>query len=247
MQAEDSDLGTPLHFDKLCEHDKDAYRKLQQGFNQNFNQRNNRRQLAVIKQSFEEIASFTGSDKVRGLVCGYYVCKDKILVNSRQMKFLLGCCKTQVNFMLKNAGYETLALRPKMTEMHDIFGIDENDPTLKQWSFRKICSSSTQPPSPTQLPKIVQSQSFTISTDSTADSSFWPYKVTPQVDYLEENSDDEQASLDPYDTKPVEDVEVNMPDQNELRDYDPYEQLNYDYYYDQYEPDNFTNLCEIDL
>ena len=220
MQEDKKNL--PEYFDKLTEQDKLNYKVLQQHFTKDRFQRSNRRQADLVTRSLDLIDAFVQNDSARSLVCGYYRYSDKLLINIRQLKVLLCCCKSQCNIMLKNAGYKAVLDRPKIAELRILFNVELSDTFARCWSYREL--QNTTPP------QVIQSQSFTVETIPTAANPYWPYQIYKQV------------VLDQYDTNPVQDVELHFPEQDELTSPSPCCE---EYEYEQYDP--ATNLCAIDL
>ena len=245
-QQADEAFTLPEHFEQMAQQDKETYQTMQKKFDKDRHQRNTRT-IDNIHQMLEYIEAFTGGDSIKSLVCGFYRYKDKILINPRQLTNLIGCCKSQTNNLLKQAGYETLPERPQVNELSTLFGTDVKDPTTKQWSYRKV-----------------PSKSFTVQTCSNVPSAFWPYKITQNVpeqnnnqpepvkEVPEQYNNNPQSSLDPYDSQPAQDTEIHfseqeLPEQVPLTDYDDIT----DSYgvWNQYEPDDYTynHLYEVDL
>ena len=134
MQEDKKNL--PEYFDKLTEQDKLNYKVLQQHFTKDRFQRSNRRQADLVTRSLDLIDAFVQNDSARSLVCGYYRYSDKLLINIRQLKVLLCCCKSQCNIMLKNAGYKAVLDRPKIAELRILFNVELSDTFARCWSYR---------------------------------------------------------------------------------------------------------------
>ena len=153
----------PERFNQLSAADQEAYKKIQATFKRTAHRIN---KAEIFPKIFKTVDYFVQKDKLRALVCGFYkVSYNKLLINVRQFKILLGSCKSQINNLLKKAGFITLLERPHAEELTKYLGLHPKDPQVMQWSYRLIPENvSVKPPlEPIQPEQLAQPQNTPIT------------------------------------------------------------------------------------
>ena len=247
----------PEYFEQLSEQDKKTYKALQTRINYDRGQKNRARKPEIIREAVGMVDLFTQNDPAKSLVCGYYRFQDKILLNIRQFKILFSCCKSQCNILLKTAGYNPIyGERPKAITLKILFGIEVKEHSkLKQWCFREIPGVERQPQQEVpeqevqqeltqiEVPTKTPPKSFTVVYSPKNHNPYWPYTVVEAKPNNGTPIVGKQVNLDPYDSYPVNDVEIYFPEEattSPLPDYD-------ENYCDQYEPSGLLPPLTIDF
>jgi len=139
----------PQYYNYLSENDKMGYNSLRLMLATP--DRRNRRNKSV--QSFAEIIytikSYIirndGHDWTRALVCGVVWLTYMVVVNTRQLRILLGRCKSSINGSFQSLGY--IPIVPDInanSQFINSFSIfKDNSAELRQWTFRSL---PTPPP-----------------------------------------------------------------------------------------------------
>ena len=141
----------PERFDRLNAADQDNYKKMQKEF---YNTLYTNQKTKSFPKVFAKIDSFVQKDPLRGFICGFFrVNVTKLLVNIRQLRLLLCCCKSQTNNLLRRAGFVPTQERPKNSEVGSYLCLHPNDPSIKCWSYRVIPQNLEDQEEPAQEDK----------------------------------------------------------------------------------------------
>jgi hypothetical protein len=132
----------PRSWELLSEADKAAYLKLKQDFNEAGLRHNRNTRLEQFDGILEAIRQFAerrdGDDWRRFLVCGVCWIENGIAINTRQLRILLGKCKSSINGSLQKMGYTTNASHSQSWKIlfRCIPLLKDRFSELRQWTIR---------------------------------------------------------------------------------------------------------------
>jgi hypothetical protein len=154
MEPKDTTLrGPPMEYwNQLQKEDKDAYIELRNTFTGE-NSPSKIRHQAAFQKDLNQVRSYIESRKeqqdIRSVVCGIYFGPKFVCVNTRQLRFLIGRCKSSINNGLQNLGYTSSKQRARQVIVSALPSLAQNTSMLRQWTLR----SAEQSSSPSVLPK----------------------------------------------------------------------------------------------
>jgi len=136
-----------IFWNSLSNDDKSAYIALKDAFHGNSSVPKVRHQ-ATFHQDLSLIHSYierrTDQSDIRSIVCGIYFGGKFICVNTRQLKYLLGRCKSSINNGLQQLGYISAKNRIKPAIVTVLPALLHESNILRQWTLR--CSENDSTP-----------------------------------------------------------------------------------------------------
>jgi hypothetical protein len=135
-------LELPLYWNLLTDLDRATYLSIRQAFSSSSCKHRRHHATDVNREILASLRAFVvrgdPDDWKRALVCGICWLADFIAINTRQLRLLIGKCKSSINSMLQNIGYVTIpTARDRAVALVDFFPIlKDNFPELRKWTMR---------------------------------------------------------------------------------------------------------------
>jgi hypothetical protein len=112
----------------------------------------------TFDECLSQIRGFTvrddGDDKLRSVVCGVFWLPDGVAINVRQLRLLMGKCKSSVNSSLQKIGFSVTLRRTEIVAgitSHLPFLLD-HPAELRKWTIRRRPGFVSPPPGPPRNP-----------------------------------------------------------------------------------------------
>lgn len=142
--------GTPEFIDILSSEDRKLYEELQQNVGSPDYRYNRNRRLSTLRDILDYIRDYCERDDIdawkRYLVCGICWMKDCIAINTRQLRLLISKSKSAINGAFAKMGYVTVPTKgiEESLLLDAIPFLSGHYPELRQWTIRKMNSSSNE-------------------------------------------------------------------------------------------------------
>ena len=137
-----------LFWNSLSNDDKTAYLNLKESFHGGNGTIQKSRHQASFKKDLYTIHSYierrTENIDIRSIVCGIHFSGKFVCVNTRQLKYLLGRCKSSINNGLQQLGYISAKNRVKQVIVSVLPSLLHEGTVLRQWTLRCAENDSIQ-------------------------------------------------------------------------------------------------------
>lgn len=146
MRADTSIIDEPDHeppavyWDMLNADDKNTFQQLRSSFLGENVPSKNRHQASFQKdlmRILEYIDRRPEQQDIRSIVCGIFFGGSFVCVNTRQLKYLVGRCKSSINNGLQTLGYISSKTRVRQVIVSVLPALLHNGPVLRQWTLRQ--------------------------------------------------------------------------------------------------------------
>lgn len=147
--------GPPMEYwNQLSQEDRNAFVELRNTFTGE-NSPSKMRHQAAFQKDLNQVRSYIERRKdqqdIRSIVCGIYFGGKFVCVNTRQLKYLIGRCKSSINNGLQSLGFISSKQRVRQIIVNSLPSLANDTPMLRQWTLR----SAEQNYSPPAIPKPI--------------------------------------------------------------------------------------------
>ncbi|EAX98308.1 hypothetical protein TVAG_018440 [Trichomonas vaginalis G3] len=171
MRADNTLIDEPDHeppavyWDMLSQDDQTTFQQLRSSFLGENVPSKNRHQASFQKDLMrisEYIDRRPDQQDIRSIVCGIYFGGSYVCVNTRQLKYLVGRCKSSINNGLQSLGYISSKTRVRQVIGSLLPALQHNGPVIRQWTLRQAEASAVplsfrlNTVNPTPIPKNPQ-------------------------------------------------------------------------------------------
>ena len=141
---------TPRHWNTLTDGEKREYISLHHAINPPSYFRAKKGRVESFEEALKAIREYVerknGGDTTRGMVCGICWMEDSIAINTRQLRILMGKCKSAINRSLQIMGYAPAKSKGECWKvlLQVLPELQDNSAELRQWSIRTLPPESVQ-------------------------------------------------------------------------------------------------------
>lgn len=161
----------PSYFTLLPAEDQVSYERLKGEISTSFAQQKNTRisdNFGVVIQMLKEYIYRTDREDeraTRSLVCGIVWEGDTIAINTRQLRFIIGKCKSSINNGFQAIGYNSIQTTPEiaslLTKLYPF--LRNNFSEMRQWTVRQLKHSTNKfikPEAKAYIPLVPEISAF---------------------------------------------------------------------------------------
>ena len=167
----------PKFFGQLSQIDQVEYINLQKNILKSFLISKNPKICDNFQNVFDLMKEYIQKDpetqNIKSLVCGIFWMDDYIVINTRQLQYIIGKCKSSINNGIQAIGYVLVPTTAEIaTELGKLFPFLKNNfSEMRQWTVRKLSKQETPStgnktiPNDNELPDIFDFNPFSIKVE----------------------------------------------------------------------------------